>query len=108
MNDIVIVRTRDLEEKWYNSMSTTTKTCDSLYMITYELDSIYDHIAQGIRIRSKCDWYENGEKSTEFFSNLEKKRENQNQICNLINNSRNLKKLKVSMKHFLKVSLSKM
>ena len=26
----------------------------------------------GIRIRSKCDWYENGEKSTKFFLNLEK------------------------------------
>ena len=23
-----------------------------------ELDEIYDHIAEGIRIRSKCDWYE--------------------------------------------------
>ena len=27
-----------------------------------ELDSIYDEIAEGIRIRSKCDWYEHGEK----------------------------------------------
>ena len=26
----------------------------------------------GIRIRSKCNWYENGEKSTKFFLNLEK------------------------------------
>ena len=38
-----------------------------------ERDSIYDHIADGIRIRSKCDWYEHGKKSTEFFLNLEKK-----------------------------------
>ena len=29
-----------------------------------ELDSIYDHVAEGIRIRSKCDRYEHGEKST--------------------------------------------
>ena len=49
-----------------------------------ELDSIYDHIAEGIRIRSKCDWYEHGEKSTKFFLNLEKKRGNQNQIRKLI------------------------
>ena len=26
------------------------------------------------RIRSKCNWYENGEKSTKFFLNLEKHR----------------------------------
>ena len=39
-----------------------------------ELDSIYDHITEGIRIRSKCDWYEHGEQSTKFCLNLEKKR----------------------------------
>ena len=45
-----------------------------------ELDEIYDHIAEGIRIRSKCDWYEHGEKSTKFFLNLEKQRGSQNAI----------------------------
>ena len=35
--------------------------------IKNELDTIYDHIAEGIRIRSKCDWYEHGKKSTSFF-----------------------------------------
>ena len=49
-----------------------------------ELESIYDHIAEGIRIRSKCDWYEHGEKSTKFFLNLEKKSGNQNHIRKLI------------------------
>ena len=37
-----------------------------------ELETIYDHIADGIRIRRKCEWYEHREKSTKFFSNLEK------------------------------------
>ena len=32
--------------------------------IKNELDAIYDHIAEGIRIRSKCDWYEH---ATNFF-----------------------------------------
>ena len=32
-----------------------------------ELDEIYDHIAEGIQIRSKCDWYEHGKKSPIFF-----------------------------------------
>ena len=46
--------------------------------------SIYDQIAEVIRIRSKYDWYEHGEKSTKYFLNLEKNRGNQNQIRKLI------------------------
>ena len=41
-------------------------------------------MAESIRIRSKCDWYEHGKKSTKFFLNLEKKHDNQNQIHKLI------------------------
>ena len=43
--------------------------------IENELDAIYDHITRGVRIRSKCEWYEHSEKSTKFFLNLEKQRE---------------------------------
>ena len=32
-----------------------------------DLEIIYDHIAEGIRIRSKCDWYKQGEKSLKIF-----------------------------------------
>ena len=45
-----------------------------------ELETIYDHIAGGIKIKRKCEWYEHGEKSTKFFINLEKKRDVQNRI----------------------------
>jgi len=41
-----------------------------------DLDKIYDDIANGIKIRSKCNWYELGEKSTKYFLNLEKKMQN--------------------------------
>ena len=34
----------------------------------------------GIRIRSKCDWYELGEKSSKFYLNLGKSHAVQNQI----------------------------
>ena len=37
-----------------------------------ELESIYDYITEGIILRSKVDWYEHGEKSSEYFLNLEK------------------------------------
>ena len=49
-----------------------------------ELDEMYDHIAEGIRIRSKCDWYEYGEKLTNFFWNLEKQQGSQNTIKKLV------------------------
>ena len=38
-----------------------------------DLEIIYQGIAEGVKIRSKCQWYEEGEKSTKFFLNLEKK-----------------------------------
>ena len=46
--------------------------------IKNELDAIYDQITDGIRIRSKCKWYEHSEKLTKFFLNLEKQRGAQN------------------------------
>ena len=53
-------------------------------VIKNELDAIYDHTTEGIRIKSKCHWYEHSEKSTKFFLNLEKKRGAQNTMKNLI------------------------
>ena len=38
-----------------------------------ELDNIYDQKAEGIRIRSRCKWYEAGKKCTKYFLNLEKR-----------------------------------
>ena len=38
--------------------------------IKNKLNGIYDHITEGICIRSKCEWYEHSEKSTKFFLNL--------------------------------------
>ena len=32
-----------------------------------KLDIIYHHITDNIQIRSKCNWYEHGEKSTNVF-----------------------------------------
>ena len=39
-----------------------------------DLDILYDNITAGIKIRSRCSWYEHGEKSSKFFLNLEKQR----------------------------------
>ena len=37
-----------------------------------DLEEIYDNTVEGIRIRSRCQWYEEGEKSSNLFLNLEK------------------------------------
>ena len=37
-----------------------------------ELESIYDYITKSIILRSKANWYEHGEKSTQYFTDLEK------------------------------------
>ena len=49
-----------------------------------KLETIYDYMSDGIRIRSKCEWHEHGEKSTKFFLNLEKQRDVQSRIRKLI------------------------
>ena len=81
------------------------------YNIYKKFDSIYDHIAEGIRIRSKCDWYQHREKSTKFFLNLEKKRGNQNQIRKLIIDEKEIDgdveilKKKLKLKNFYAILL---
>ena len=41
-------------------------------MLTKTSTYIYTKKVNGIKIRSKFNWYENREKSTKFFLNLEK------------------------------------
>ena len=83
---------------WY-----TEDNIQSYNIYKKELESIFDHIAEGIRIRSKCDWYEHSEKSIKFFLNLEKKRGkliiDEKEIDGDVEIS---KKSKISMKHFSK------
>ena len=45
-----------------------------------ELDKLYQGKINGAIIRSRCDWYEHGEKSSKLFFNLGKNRAVQNQV----------------------------
>ena len=55
------------------------------YIETNEkLDKVYQGTTNGIRIRSKCNWYKHGEKTSNFFLNLEKPHAFQNQIRNIL------------------------
>ena len=56
------------------------------------LNTIYSKKGNGIRIKSKCDWYENGEKSTKFFLNLKKSRSSQGVVRSILKNKIEVKK----------------
>ena len=51
---------------------------------------IYEKKTEGARIRSKCLWYEEGEKLSKFFLNLEKRRGIQGQIRKPIVNNQEI------------------
>ena len=48
-----------------------------------QLEEIYDDIAEGAEIKSKYQWYEEGEKSTKFFLNLNKRKATQGTVKKL-------------------------
>ena len=61
---------------------------NDLQYIEYKerLNTIYSKKVIGIRLRSKCDWYESGEKSTKLFLNLEKSRSSQGVVRSILKN----------------------
>ena len=65
----------DLEQKLKNLENNLTSEENRKLYNHYknELETIFDQITGGIRIRSKCKWYEHAKKSTKFFLNLDKK-----------------------------------
>ena len=79
-----------------------------------ELEEIYDNIAQGVKVRSKISWYEEGGKSSKCFLNLEKTKAVQGIIKKLeIRNNEisdpneiNNEIKKVIRKNFAKVTIS--
>ena len=48
------------------------------------MDDLYNYITEGAILRSKVRWYEEGEKSTKYFLNLEKSNRNKTSIKKLI------------------------
>ena len=62
-------------------------------MCKQKLENKYTKKVNGIRIRSKCNWYENGEKATKFFLNLEKYHATQGCLHTIIENKKELNDL---------------
>ena len=54
--------------------TTTNKPSEEIYnQCKLFHGNLIENRTKGAILRSKCDWYENGEKSTKFFLNLEKR-----------------------------------
>ena len=52
----------------------STENMKKLEILKTEYDLLYDYIAQGAIVRSRARWYEQGEKSSKYFLNLESSR----------------------------------
>ena len=48
------------------------KDIENYNVLKFPLVSVYKQITKGIKIRTRCQWYEDGEISTKFYLNLEK------------------------------------
>ena len=59
-----------------------------------ELENIYDKKAEGAKLRSKCKWYQHGEKPTKFFLNLEKQKAINTTVRHLIDDGKDITDLK--------------
>ena len=68
------------------------KNVEEYHKCKADLDEIYDNIAIGVKIRSKCQWYEENEKSTKYFPNLEKKHKEKSIIERLVTDKKELVK----------------
>ena len=73
-------------KKKLKSLECTANYLDNSEYNSCKLDQFYKEKANGVRIRSKCNWYEYKEKSTKLFLNLEKTRVHRNKIRNILIN----------------------
>ena len=61
----------------------TPENLNDLEIIQTEHDRHYDYITQGIIIRSRVNWYKQGEKSNKYFLNLENAKKKKSSIRKL-------------------------
>ena len=73
------------KKNWKKSL-TNFQTNEYYLECKQKLQNIYTKKVNCIRIRSICNWYENGEKSTKFFLNVEKYRATQGCLHTVIVN----------------------
>ena len=62
----------------------SNKNVEEYHKCKVDLYEIYDNIAEGVKVRSKCQWFEESEKSTKYSLNLEKKQAKRSTIQRLV------------------------
>ena len=72
---------KELETKLLNSV--TDNLVKKLESKRKELQSCYDYINDGLKVRSRASWYESGEQNPNFFSQLLKSNKNKSVIRKL-------------------------
>ena len=63
---------------------------ERLIFLRQKLNKFYDNITEGIILRSRVKWYEEGEKSTKYFLNLENRNKTKSSIRKLFINGNNV------------------
>ena len=56
-------------------------------LLNCELDEICDKVTESVRAWSRCQQYQEGEQSNNFFLNIEKLQGSQGKVCKLIANN---------------------
>ena len=64
-------RLRELEQRIVDNEAETENIINGYESTKAELEQIHNHIANGIILRSKVTWYEEGEKNNKYFLSLE-------------------------------------
>ena len=68
------------------------KNIEEYHKCKADLDEIYDNIAEGVKIRRKCQWYDENKKSTNYLLNLEKKHVEKSTFQRLVTDKKDLAK----------------
>ena len=74
----------ELESEISGNSSASEERIEVLKQKKNELESIRKYKMEGIIIRSRTKWYEEGEKNSKYFFSLEKRNYIEKQICKLI------------------------
>ena len=79
-------KVNELEKKLTSNSS--SELLEELQEAKGQLNDHYDYLTRGAILRSKCKWYEEGEKNSNYFLNLEKRNKSKSSIRSLIVNGK--------------------
>ena len=81
-------KVNELEKKLTSNSS--SELLEELQEAKGQLNDHYDYLTRGAILRSKCKWYEEGEKNSNYFLNLEKRNKSKSSIRSLIVNGKEI------------------